>query len=356
MKLRRITTLLILALMTLTVIGCDNSTSTVAETTGQQTTSEQTTVGQTTVDTNDTTTTLNNGYPRIEVTENLKTEYNLDSMFDSSKITVSLVKASGPAIPLSDTVYTLSGFDSRNIGENTVTVNYLDYTTTFTVTIVDPTDGVDITLSYYSSAESLSGSALFDELHTIINTGFHGVTYGEARYILDETDQDPDNSSNVILVYLGTSVSGSWNPNVTWNREHVWPQSLLPEYASNELVNAASDLQNLKPSNPTENSSRGNRYYANATVTGLSYAPRDEVKGDVARTLLYMITMYDELSLVDYSPSSLQMGLLSVLLEWHEFDPVDDFERNRNEVIYSYQDNRNPYIDYPGFVELIWGE
>jgi hypothetical protein len=49
-------------------------------------------------------------------------------------------------------------------------------------------------------------------------------------------------------------------------------------------------------------------------------------------------------------------GKLSVLLIWHKKDPVDDFERNRNEVIYSYQNNRNPFIDYPEFVDLIWGE
>jgi endonuclease I len=43
-------------------------------------------------------------------------------------------------------------------------------------------------------------------------------------------------------------------------------------------------------------------------------------------------------------------------LEWNEFDPVDDFERHRNEVLYSYQGNRNPFIDYPEFANLIWGE
>ena len=69
-----------------------------------------------------------------------------------------------------------------------------------------------------------------------------------------------------------------------------------------------------------------------------------------------MITMYDELSLVDHNPSVYQMALFSVLLEWHESDPVDAFERNRNDVLYTYQHNRNPYIDYPEFVDMIWGE
>jgi len=345
-KLRKVAIFLLLILMSLAVVGCGNSTSTTAETTTQ--TNALVTSSNT----------LNDSYPRIEVTDNQKVEYNLNSSFDSTKITVALVKASGPSIQLSSSVYTITGFDSSTAGEKTITVSYLDYTTTFTVTIVDPGDIVNITLSYYLSAQSLSGSALFDELHTIINTGFQGVTYGQARYILDESDADPSNENNLILIYLGTSINNDWDSGATWNREHVWPQSFLPDSAVNSIVNTASDLQNLKPSNPTENTIRSNRYYANESVTGLSYCPRDEVKGDVARILLYMVTMYDELSLVDTSPSQslFQMALFSVLLEWHELDPVDDFERNRNEVIDFYQHNRNPYIDYPEFVELIWGE
>ena len=49
-------------------------------------------------------------------------------------------------------------------------------------------------------------------------------------------------------------------------------------------------------------------------------------------------------------------GVRSTLLEWHELDPVDDFERNRNDVIYSYQGNRNPFIDHPELVDYIWGD
>jgi len=149
----------------------------------------------------------------------------------------------------------------------------LDYTTTFDITIIDPAGDLVITMDYYLSAQGLSGSTLFDELSTIINTGFVGVTYGEARYILDNTDRDPANSSKLILVYLGTSVSGVWDGGATWNREHVWPQSLLPDTADNSTVNTCSDLQNLKPANPAENTSRNNRYYDDVAVPGLSYEP-----------------------------------------------------------------------------------
>lgn len=72
--------------------------------------------------------------------------------------------------------------------------------------------------------------------------------------------------------------------------------------------------------------------------------------------------MYDYLNLSDtnidegetYSMSMVTMGKLSLLLEWHKEDPVDEFEKNRNQVIYGAQGNRNPYIDRPEFVHLIW--
>ena len=221
------------------------------------------------------------------------------------------------------------------------------------ITVIDPTIA-DINMdmdSYYDDAEGLYGDALMDALHTIINDGFVGVTYGEARYILNISDQDPSNSSNVILVYLGTSVSGTWDFGATWNREHVWPQSLLGESADNGTVNMASDLYNLMPADPGENSSRGNSAYSEL---GLGYEPRDEVKGDVARAILYMMIMYDELDLVNTAPGVHEMGYLDELLAWHYGDPVDAFELARLEVIFGEQLNRNPFVDYPHLVELIW--
>jgi len=211
---------------------------------------------------------------------------------------------------------------------------------------------------YYEGAAGLYGTALKTFLHDLINTGFSGVTYGDSRYILDDTDADPAISGNVILLYLGTSVSGTWDGGVTWNREHVWPQSLLGVSAVNEVVNEASDLQNLKPADPSTNSSRGNKYYADVT-NSYSYAPRDSVKGDIARILFYMATMYANFTLVDLSgteePAVYTMGDLSTLLAWNTLDPVDSFEMARNDYIYSEQGNRNPYIDHPELVDKIWG-
>ena len=65
-----------------------------------------------------------------------------------------------------------------------------------------------------------------------------------------------------------------------------------------------------------------------------------------------------DLEMVDYIPSSPNgepyHGLKSTLLEWHLQDPVDDWEIQRNDKVYFYQENRNPFIDYPEFVNLIW--
>jgi endonuclease I len=230
-------------------------------------------------------------------------------------------------------------------------------TLAITYTVIDPDNpDNDIELTaYYASASGLTGNQLKLELRNIINTGLFRVSYGDARYILNITDRDPNNVNNVILVYLGTSVSGTWDGGITWNREHVWPQSLMMTTDTvNTSKNIGSDLHNLKPANPSMNSSRGNKYYDNLT-TSLSFAPRAEVRGDLARILFYMVVMYDYLELINSTPTLYQMAMLNILLQWHIDDPVDDFERNRNDVIYNYQKNRNPFIDYPEFVEMIFG-
>ena len=64
------------------------------------------------------------------------------------------------------------------------------------------------------------------------------------------------------------------------------------------------------------------------------------------------------LNIVDFTPTfpNSQMGKLSTLLAWNELDPVDAFERRRNDVIYGWQNNRNPFVDYPELANRIWGE
>jgi endonuclease I len=203
----------------------------------------------------------------------------------------------------------------------------------------------------------VSDNNLMASLRPIVRTALNSsellsVNYGDARQILEITDRDPNNPSNVILIYRQTSVKGLWDGGITWNREHVWPQSLMGVSTENSSRHKGADLHNLKPANPSENSSRGNKYFSEATTT-TSYAPPAVVRGDIARIMFYMITMYPDLSLVDItsgSPATYQMAQFSLFIKWHLEDPVDAFEQNRNGVIYQYQGNRNPFIDHQELV------
>lgn len=47
---------------------------------------------------------------------------------------------------------------------------------------------------------------------------------------------------------------------------------------------------------------------------------------------------------------------LSMLVDWHQQDPVSQKERDRNDAAYTFQGNRNPFVDYPQFVHEIWGQ
>lgn len=196
---------------------------------------------------------------------------------------------------------------------------------------------------YYDSINGLSGDALKAELKRIISK-MKNIAYKETSYILDESDVDPSRSGNVLLVYNRASVSGVWN-GTTWNKEHLWPQSKLGSASK-------SDLFNLRPANPSINSSRGNLPFVDGSGTygkvGSGWFPGEKDKGDVARAIFYMNTRWG-LSI------NSQIGNLNTFIKWHNEDPVDDFERHRNEVIYSYQGNRNPYVDYPELVGEIYG-
>jgi uncharacterized repeat protein (TIGR02543 family) len=205
---------------------------------------------------------------------------------------------------------------------------------------------------YYASLSGVTDVQLKAALRTLISQ-MDLQTYGDARYILDDSDRDPNNANNVILVYSRASVSGTWDAGVTWSREHVWPQSKLGASADNEVANIASDLQNLKPIYQPINSTRSDYPFASGSGThGIvngGYFPGEADKGDIARIIFYMHVRWNLII------NTSTVGDLNLLLRWHIQDPVDDFERTRNEVIYEHQDNRNPFIDHPEFAERIWG-
>lgn len=210
---------------------------------------------------------------------------------------------------------------------------------------------------YYDGMDGLTGPNLIIFLNALLKE-MQGKNYEYAKTALQITDRDPNNSSRLIEFYTGQSYVAAWDGGITWNREHVWPQSKLGQSATPSVVNSASDLHNLTPSNPTINSNRGNLWFGPVTNT-YSYLPdRAEIRGDIARILFYMDIRYDNLTLVyltgNQNPAVFEMGDLATLLQWHIDDPVDDFERNRNSVIFSMQGNRNPFIDHPELVSYIY--
>ena len=225
---------------------------------------------------------------------------------------------------------------------------------------------------YYNSADGLTGTALKDALNDIISDHTE-LSYSAVKEALKSTDEDPANSNNVILLYKGTSQAKSTfggDPD-DWNREHVWAKS---HGGFGNSAPAGTDLHHLRPTDASVNSSRGSKDFDNGGVQHSeatecysdsdSWEPRDEVKGDVARMLMYMAVRYEgesgevdlELNDMVNNGSVPFHGKLSTLLTWHQNDPVSTFEENRNNVIYSsYQSNRNPFIDHPEYVDLIWG-
>ncbi len=219
---------------------------------------------------------------------------------------------------------------------------------------------------YYDNAAGLSGSELKTALHNIIDNQTE-LNYSDLWDVLPESDEDPNNSNNFILIYTGRSIPKTYEY-PEWNREHVWAKS-HGDFGTS--APAGTDAHHIRPADVSVNSDRGSLDFDNggtqhSEATGCyydsdSWEPRDEVKGDVARMMFYMAVRYEgddtsyDLELLDYTPTSgAYFGKLSTLLAWNEQDPPDDFERHRNEVVYSYQHNRNPFIDEPGWVNCIW--
>ncbi|WP_411431365.1 endonuclease I family protein [Actinokineospora spheciospongiae] len=231
----------------------------------------------------------------------------------------------------------------------------------------------DYDSTYYASALGKTGPALESALHNIISTGVTKLSYDAVWAALKNTDQDPNNSGNVILVYSGRSQSKSTNGGGVndWNREHVWAKS-HGDFGT--ATGPGTDIHHLRPEDVSVNSTRGNKDFDNggspvAEAPGSytdadSFEPRNAVKGDVARMILYMSVRYEggdgwadlEVNESTSNSSNPNIGKLSVLKQWNAQDPPDAFEKRRNQVIYdTYQHNRNPFIDHPEWVTSIWG-
>jgi endonuclease I len=233
-----------------------------------------------------------------------------------------------------------------------------------------PGGGYDET--YYRNALGKTGASLKTALNGIIRTNTK-LSYDQVWEALKVTDQDPDNSANVILLYTGRSQSKTTNGGDPddWNREHVWAKS-HGDFGT--ATGPGTDIHHLRPTDVSVNAERGNKDFdlggsavgeAPGNYTDAdSWEPRNAVKGDVARMLFYMAVRYEggdgypNLEMNDNvnNGTAPYHGRLSVLLRWNAQDPPDAFEKRRNQVIYdNYQRNRNPFVDHPEWAASIWG-
>jgi endonuclease I/methionine-rich copper-binding protein CopC len=266
---------------------------------------------------------------------------------------------------------------------------------------------------YYAGVDASNAAALRGTLHAIIDDHTRiAYTNGTPNTwaVLNLADQDPVDTSKILDVYKNASYTKITGGQGAYNREHTWPNSLGFGNNDPEFAGAPASAQNqpytdthmLYLSDTTYNSNRGNKYFGNCSAScaedptllnhgqgggsgvypgnsnwynSVLYEVWGKRKGDMARAMFYMDIRYEggthgvtgatepDLRLTD-NPTDIvntggnaavgYMGLLSVLLQWHIEDPVTPAEVVRNEVIQSFQGNRNPFIDHPEWVACIW--
>lgn len=249
-----------------------------------------------------------------------------------------------------------------------------------TITVAQPPAG------YYNSASGLTGKALQQALHDIIDN--HTVipydnlyscfltTDVKPGYIVWDMYSDRPGSTPAYVYTYGTGQEcGNYNSEADcFNREHSFPKSWF-----NDASPMYSDLFHLYPTDGYVNNRRSNYPFGETAsptwtssngsmvgpsswsgYTGIVFEPIDEYKGDFARTYFYMATRYYGED-AGWPGSDMTTGAqpkpwaLTMLLAWHRTDAVSTKETSRNNEVYKYQNNRNPFIDDPQFVEKIWG-
>lgn len=254
-----------------------------------------------------------------------------------------------------------------------------------TYNIVTPT----IPTGYYDSLEGLSGNALKQAVQDIIaapTVRLH--SYADIWDIIRTADQNPENSNQIWDMYLEIPMAKLDQQTTSsivgkWNREHIFCQSrggfevangdtadgigVWNSTSAASVVDGVSDAHHIRAENGQENSSRNNKNYGTVNSSTVYAGPsgtQGSWRGDVARALFYMAVRFDGLYVVNGDPSeylpstsiaSGNIGDLATLLVWNHSDPRDDFEMNRNNYIYTWQMNRNPFIDYPLLVDYIFG-
>lgn len=213
--------------------------------------------------------------------------------------------------------------------------------------------------NYYSTVtDSMTGTTLLNQLNKIINTSNVSVSYSWSRY--EAADQDPNKSSNVILIYARNSVPKSQHVsgNIGWNREHTYPNSKITGnaesdnhiiFASDNKVNGARSSIKMGVVNGGTVVKDWNGNDTTCRKTSNAFDPHNVARGIVARSTMYAAAMYG------LEPTG-NFESVATMLRWHlEYMP-DSNDMRRNDVVYSNQKNRNPFVDHPEYACRIWGE
>ena len=251
--------------------------------------------------------------------------------------------------------------------------------------------------NYYKNADGKKGAALKTAMFNIIKISSAGWNYDGLKEAYKTTDKRPDGYlrdwySNATSYEPGSNCASSYKVEGDgYNREHLVPQSWFSKNAP-----MVSDIFHVVPSDAKINGERGDKPLGEVGTSysqskngyskwgqvksGLVYdkdnkpvnslpvfEPNDEVKGDIARAYFYMVTCYEN-KISDWNSAAnasyvfdgntypgLTNWCLTMMMRWSALDPVDDIEIARNNVIAAKQ-NRNPFIDYPGLEDYIWGD
>ena len=245
----------------------------------------------------------------------------------------------------------------------------------------------DIPPGYYDDAQGLDGEPLRLALHNIIDDHIpqsYSSLYGHFQStdaksdgtVWDMYSDVPGGTPPYIYNFTSADQCGNYaGEGDCFNREHSWPKSWF-----NEGMPMNTDLFHIYPTDGYVNGMRSNHPYGEVASTtwisqngsqrgnmnsynhnGTVFEPIDEYKGDFARTYFYMSTRYytedsgwDDNDMVN--GSNLNDWAVDMLMDWHLQDSVSQKELDRNDAVYAIQENRNPFIDNPEWVNCIWGE
>jgi len=231
-------------------------------------------------------------------------------------------------------------------------------------------------------SSDLNGEDLFQYLHKRTEIK-NNITYTNSKNLMFSSIDNVDcNGKNgvvafysLICVYGNSSNGEDYKENGDQNGdgyvdskgmnvEHIWPQSFF-----NQNLPMRADLHHLRPTFMKPNNERATYPFCNVTspVYKLNsgaklgngcFEPPDKVKGDVARALFYFVMRYYDKKIRPSNYDEFFIHNIKTYMYWNKIDPPDEIEKERNERIYLYQGNRNPFVDDYSLVdrvgELVW--